>query len=66
MRLIMVPGASAYEIWTKAMNHFLDNKVSGAIALEAKLCALTQCELPVLQYASRISLMGSLIWNTHQ
>ena len=41
MRLIMVPGTSAYEIWTKAMNLFLDNKASRAIALEAKLYALT-------------------------
>lgn len=51
MCLIMTPSASTYEIWTKAMNLFLDNKVSRAIAFEAKLYALTQGELSVLEYA---------------
>ena len=33
------------------MNLFLDNKASRAIALEAKLYALTQGELPLIKYA---------------
>jgi hypothetical protein len=41
MRLIMVPSASTYKIWTKVVNLFLNNKASHAIALEVKFHALT-------------------------
>ena len=54
MRLIMENGASAHTIWTKAANLFLDNKASRAMTLEAKFRALTQGDLPVLEFAQRL------------
>ena len=54
MRLIMETGASAHTIWTKAANLFLDNKASHAMTLEAKFRALSQGDLPVLEFAQRL------------
>jgi hypothetical protein len=51
MHLIMETGVSAHTVWTKAANLFLDNKASRAMTLEAKFRALTQGNLPVLEYA---------------
>jgi hypothetical protein len=50
----MQNGASAHAVWTKAANLFLDNKASRAMTLEAKFRALTQGDLPVLEYAQRL------------
>ena len=54
MRLIMETGTSAHTSWTKAANLFLDNKDSRAMTLEAKFCALSQGDLPVLEFAQRL------------
>ena len=51
MRLIMETGASAHTIWTKATNLFLGNKDSRVMTLEAKFRALSQGDLPVLEFA---------------
>jgi hypothetical protein len=50
----MQNGASAHAVWTKAANLFLDNKASRAMTLETKFRALTQGDLPVLEYAQRL------------
>jgi hypothetical protein len=50
VRLIMETSASTHTIWTKAANLFLDNKASRTMTLEAKFCALSPGDLPVLKF----------------
>ncbi|XP_066374876.1 uncharacterized protein [Miscanthus floridulus] len=54
MHRIMQTDASATTVWTKTANLFLDNMASWDMTLEAKFRALTQGDLPVLEYAQRL------------
>jgi len=63
MCLIMETGATAHTIWTNEANLFLDNKVSQAMTLEAKLGALPKVTYRCSSSLNdlRTSLMGSPI-----
>ena len=54
MRIVRVPGASAFEIWTAIVNQFRDHQLHRAVYLEAEYRSLLQGDLSITDYTAKL------------
>ncbi|XP_066320458.1 uncharacterized protein [Miscanthus floridulus] len=54
MRIVRVPGASAFKIWTAIVNQFRDHQLHRAVYLEAEYRSLLQGDLSITDYTAKL------------
>ena len=66
MRIVRVPGASAFTIWSAVVDQFHDHQLHRDVYLEAKYLSLYQGDLSITDYIAKLKELADALGNVGQ